>query len=228
MNKFDQFFFNKYTTDWAEVIEIAHKHITVIIDKIVLNYFLWVILPTFFYYISDLLKSFIPFFVLEIFILIVFIINIYNVFDWYNDVWIITSEWVTELNWKLFSSDSVSVKYNSIEGLELIQGWFIDTILWKWKIVINKIWWDENSFALENATNAFKVLEKIDLIQRNFEKPSEVPSDDGTNFEVVVKALSWVVEEYLWKAWPEKDTSKETQELIDRIKEIDWTIDLSN
>jgi hypothetical protein len=44
-----------------------------------------------------------------------FIKIIYNVFDWYNDVWILTEDGVTELDWKLFSNNTVSVRYKSIE-----------------------------------------------------------------------------------------------------------------
>lgn len=227
MNKFDQIFFSKYVSEWNEIIEIAHKHIIVIIDKIILNYFFWVILPTFIYYNSTLVQSMIPFFVLEIFIIGVFLKNIYDVFDWYNDVWIITSDGVTELDWKLFSANSTSVKYRSIEWLEFIQTGFIDTVLWKWDIVIHKIWW-ENNFLLQSATKPFSILEIVDTNQKAIKKLEETKEEIPQNFETVLQALSWVVEDYLWKNGYKKDMSKETKMLIEKIKKKEGTIDLSN
>lgn len=227
MNKFDQVFFSKYVSEWNEIIEIAHKHIIVIIGKIVLNYFFWVILPTFIYYNSSLIQSLIPFFILEIFIISIFFKNIYDVFDWYNDVWIITSDGVTELDWKLFSSNSTSVKYRSIEWLEFIQTGFIDTVLWKWDIVIHKIWW-ENNFLLQNATRAFSILEIIDTKQKAIKEEEENKEETPQNFETVLQALSWVVEDYLWKNGYKKDTSEETKKFIEKMKKKEGTIDLSN
>jgi len=50
-----------------------------------------------------------------VFIILIFFKNIYDIFNWYNDVWIITKDGVIELDWALFSSNSTSVKYSSIE-----------------------------------------------------------------------------------------------------------------
>lgn len=230
MNKFDQIFFKKYISEWAEVIDIAHKHIMVIIDNIILNYFFWVILPTFIYYNSLTIQSFIPFFVLEIFILFIFLKNIYDIFNWYNDVWIITKDGVTELDWALFSSNSTSVKYSSIEWLELIQTGFIDTILWKWDIIIHKVG-GENNFLLTHASRAFHVLEKIDQLQKSVKQKQQDEEKKETpeqNFETVLKALSWVVEEYLWKSGYQKDDSEEKKKLIEKVKKRAWTIDLNS
>lgn len=230
MNKFDQIFFKKYISEWAEVIDIAHKHIIVIIDNIILNYFFWVILPTFIYYNSLTVQSFVPFFVLEIFILFIFLKNIYDIFNWYNDVWIITKDGVTELDWALFSSNSTSVKYSSIEWLELIQTGFIDTILWKWDIIIHKVG-GENNFLLTHASRAFHVLEKIDQLQKSVKQKQQDEEKKETpeqNFETVLKALSWVVEEYLWKSGYQKDDSEEKKKLIEKVKKRAWTIDLNS
>jgi hypothetical protein len=92
MNNYDKVFFQKYLPEKVKMKAIIHEHIITIINKIIFNYFFLVILPSFLYYYSDRIKSFIPFFVLEAFLLGMFIWIIYEVFDWYNDVWIITNE----------------------------------------------------------------------------------------------------------------------------------------
>jgi hypothetical protein len=71
---------------------IIHEHIITILGKIFLNYFFFVLVPMFLYYTMDLLKQVLPFYVLEIFIFLMFIKIIYDIFDWYNDVWIVTNE----------------------------------------------------------------------------------------------------------------------------------------
>lgn len=229
MNKFDQAFFKKYVPDGSDMVEIAHKHIIVIIDKIILNYFFWVILPTFIYYNSITVQSFIPFFILEIFIISIFLKNIYDIFNWYNDVWILTNDGVIELDWALFSSNSTSVKYSSIEWLELVQTGFIDTVLGKWDIIIHKIGW-ENNFLLRDASGAFSVLEKVDQIQKALkqQKQAEKKEDTPQNFETVLKALSGVVEEYLWKNGYKEDDTEERKQLIEKIKKMNGTIDLNS
>lgn len=231
MNKFDQVFFSKYVTEWVEIIWIVHKHIIVIIDKIIINYFFWVILPTFLYYYSDSIKSYIPFFILEIFIIWVFIKNIYDIFNWYNDVWIITKDWVIDLEWKLFSSDSVSIKYDWVEWLELIEKWFLDSFLWKWDIVIHKVWWWEK-FMLENAANSYEIIEEIDIITNKIKKEKKAKEEEENkfqekNFETILTALSSVVEWYLSESWyKKKDSNEETEELIKETKKKNWTIDI--
>lgn len=229
MNKFDSLFFAKYIPTESKVIDIAHKHIIVIIDKILLNYVFWVILPTFIYYNSLSIQSLIPFFILEIFILCIYFKNIYDIFNWYNDVWIITNDWVIELQWSLFSSTSVSINYKSIEWLEIVQDWFIDTILWKWDIIIHKIWW-ENNFLLPSASRAYEKLEVIDKLQKSIKE--KINNEDNKekkekNFETILEALSWVVWDYIKDNWYKKDDSEEKVELIKKIKEKKWTIDLS-
>ncbi len=232
MNKFDSLFFAKYVPKESKVIDIAHKHIIVIIDKILINYIFWVILPTFIYYNSLSIQSFIPFFVLEIFILCIYFKNIYDIFNWYNDVWVITNDGVIELQWSLFSSTSVSVKYQSIEWLEIIQDWIIDTILWKWDIIIHKIWW-KNNFLLPSASKAYDKLEKIEtILKKEKSKEEEENSKKNAqskekNFETILEALSWVVWDYIKDNWYKKDDSQEKVELIKKIKEKKWTIDLS-
>lgn len=227
MNKFDKIFFAKYVSSWTKINEVIHKHIIVIIDKIIITYFFGAILPTFLYYYSDSIKTFIPFFVLEIFIIWIFIKWIYDIFNWYNDVWILTDYGVLDLEWSLFSSDSVSIKYDWIEWLQVIEAWFIDTILDKWDIVINKIWWWR--FLLEWASAPYKNIEKIDKICNEIRKNRKEKNTWfwEQNFETVLKALSGVVEDYLWKSWYQKDDSKEKEELIKEIKKRWGAIDLS-
>lgn len=241
MNKFDIIFFTQFVPSWVKIKNVVHEHIIVIINKIILNYFFWVILPTFLYYYSDKIKSLVPFFVLEIFLIWMFFKIMYDVFDWYNDVWIVTEDGITELDWYLFSNNTVSIKYRNIEWLELVQNWIIDSILWKWDLVIHKIWWEK--FVLYNASNVYEVVNQIDRISKN-KKPRTKKDDNPTdnqeeneeetpkkqekpqNEDVIIKALSKVVKDYLEENWYEKNQKED--EKIKEIAKKPWTINLSN
>jgi len=225
MNKFDRFFFKQYVSEDAVMKNVAHKHMIVILDKIILNYFFGVILPCFLYYNSQLVQSNIPFFVLEIFIICIFFKNIYDIFEWYNDAWIITNEWIIELKWEIFAANATSVRYANIEWLKIIQTGLLDTLLGKWDIVIHKIGWWENNFSLQNARNITGVLEEINQYQRSAldSAPEEISSDQS--FDTVVQALSGVIEWYLQQNGYKK-TSTLWEDDVQKIKKIPGTIDL--
>jgi hypothetical protein len=92
MNNYDKIFFKKYLPATIKMKAVIHQHLIVIINRIIFNYFFLVLLPSFLYYYSDRIKTFIPFFVLEFFLIIMFIKIIYEIIDWYNDAWIVTNE----------------------------------------------------------------------------------------------------------------------------------------
>lgn len=230
MNNYDKMFFQKYLPEGIEMKAIIHEHIIVILNKIIINYFFWVILPFFLYYYSDKIKIYIPFFWLEIFLIIMFFKWLYDILDWYNDVWIVTNEWVVNFEWKLFWINTNSVKYESIEWIELIQDWFFDTILWKWNIIIHKIWWEDEDFILHNAFVPYEAINEIEKFSKESHTEEEWEEDwwNHENYEIIVKALSGVVEDYLIKSWYKKDDSEEKEELIKKAKRYKWTIDLSD
>ncbi len=91
MNKFDEIFFSKYVSEGAEMLFVCHRHVTLIIDRIFLVLFFAVFLPAFFYFNDSFsLRSSVPFLYFEGYLAAVYLYLLYAVFDWYNDVWIIT------------------------------------------------------------------------------------------------------------------------------------------
>lgn len=177
MNTFDQIFFKKYTVEWLEIMEVIHKHVIVVCWKIFLNYFFWVVIPSFIYYTSDKIKSFIPFFVFEIFLILMFIKIVYHIFDWYNDVWIITNEWITDLDWTLFNSSNLSIKFENIEWIEIVQDWIMDNLFWKWQIVIQKAWWEE--LILDDVSRIYKAADELDRISKLSNDEDEEIEDEN-------------------------------------------------
>lgn len=193
MNSFEYTFFEKYTPEGQEIEWVIHKHFL----DICMHIFMWigmgVLLPAFLYYYSGIIQNVIPFYVLEIWLILMFIKIIYDMFDWYNDVWIITNEWVVELSWKLFWSEMTTVRYENIEWIEVQQEWIIDTLFKKWDIIIHKIW--DDSFVLKEANNPYSAADIIEEVSDEYRNSSE----KSDKFEMVVETLGWMMEEYLEK-----------------------------
>lgn len=220
MNKFDQNFFWKYVPEWQEMIEIIHTHPIGILNWLLVKLSLFAILPAMFYYNSISIQTLVPFYFLEIYLIIVYIKLVYDIFDWYNDVWIITNEWIIWLERSLFKSKSDSVSYENIEWVWVEQNGIIDKVFSKWDLLIHKIW--DDSFALANAVSPYKAVDLIESIM-NEESDEDIEQD---KFDMIMDALGWVVWNYLDK---KKEKTKKEEILEEKIKQIEkelWTIDL--
>lgn len=218
MNQFEEKFFLKYVPNWEVLKWVIHQHWLWIINIILLWLCLWALIPSFLYYYSDSLKNLIPFYYLEWFLFLVFIKIIYEMFNWYNDVWIITDEWVVELERALFSTNMKTVKYENIEWVEVEQYWIWDTIFNKWDIVIAKIWDDE--FRLFNAIIPYDAVNVIEKFSRQKWEEENDPNMD--KFDMIMEALSWVVEDYLEKKWSNNSLNKTWTRKNLKLKDEDY------
>ena len=213
-------FFKKYIPEWQEIEWIIHEHIIVIVDKIILWSSFWAFIPSFLYYNSYKLQEVIPFYWLEWILLFTFLKIFYDVFNWYNDVWIITDDSIFDLEWSLLKTKVESIKYEHIEWIEIDKNRIWDTLFNKWNIVIHKFW--DESLIIENAFSPYKAVDNIERYLHLEEEPAE------DRFEVIMNTLGWVVEEYLDRKWireeydnPEKRKKKKYEPKVD-----DYTIDL--
>ncbi|MFZ4461765.1 MAG: hypothetical protein ACOYN2_04525 [Patescibacteria group bacterium] len=104
MNQFDDLYFSKYVKEGDELLFVCHRHPILVIDNILLWCFFGVILPLFFYLqntftIADIIST--AYF--ELYLVSIYLALVYVVFDWYNDVWIITNRGVIDVDWKYFT-----------------------------------------------------------------------------------------------------------------------------
>jgi hypothetical protein len=220
MNKFEKRFFKKYIPEWQEIKWIIHEHWIVILKILFVWINMWALIPSFLYYNSIKIREVIPFYYLEWFLILVFIKIIYEIFNRYNDVWIITNSWVVDLDRALLNTDMKSVKYENIEWVWVEQIWIWDTILNKGDVVIHKIW--DDKFILKDAIIPYDAVNEIERISC-----AETEETKEDKFDIVMDALAWVVENYLKDN--KKDYSKEQDEdNINKIKNSDNTIDLRN
>jgi len=235
MNNFEKTFFKKYISEEQEVRWVIHEHWIKIADNILLRIGLFTLVPSFLLYNSLYLQDIVNFMYFEIYLIIIYLKLVYDIFNWYNDVWIITDEWVTELNWALFKTSTSSVRYENIEWIWVEQWWIWDKILNKWDIIINKIWDDE--FRLVDARVPYEALNEIERISNELKNASleEKAEAERTKFELIMDALWWVVTEYLdeknldWKKILEKKYTEKKSSKKDFSEEVvleEGTIDL--
>lgn len=222
MNKYEKLFFSKFIPDWSEVKYIVHEHMIIIFNRLVVMLWLFVFVPTFLYYLSPAFQHNIPFYIFEIYLIIIYIRIIYDVFNWYNDAWIITESSVIDLKWALFHIKVNSVSFENIEWIEVDQNWIIDSILWKWTLTIHKVW--EEFFVLKEAKIPFEALDEIEKIRE--EKKEDPNKEEKDKFELVMEALTWVVNQYLETSTWVKKKDEEKKSIEEKAKEKKWTIDL--
>ncbi len=224
INYFDQIFFSKYLNN-EEILHICHKHIIKIIDNIILWLFFWVIIPTFFYYNNSFwLQDYISFFYFKIYLVIVYIILIYQIFDWYNDVWIITNKWIIDLDWSLFKTNIVYIEYTDMRWIELQRHSFLDTLIDKWDIAIN-LEWEDSRFSLEDATSPWIIVWQIQDIIEDIKNHKN--DDDESSFDILLWALKNVVKERLKEDGVYSYTENiNNNEEIEKVLQKKWTIDL--
>lgn len=212
--------------EWDDMLGVVHEHWLKIFDNVLILLGLFTLIPSFMYYNSYRMQELIPFYFFELYIFLVFSKLIYDIFNRYNDVWIITSSWVVDLDWALFSTDMTTVKYENIEWVEVEQYGILDTIFNKWDIIIHKIWtWE---FRLPDAQIPYESLDEIE----KFSKKNTASKKDD-RFDMVMDALSWVVENYLDtngndSSKIKKPTKKLSKNYLKSIREKEWTIDLSH
>lgn len=225
MNKFDTEFFKKFIPEWHELIHIIHIHPIVILKNLIVQIILLVWLPVWLFYFSNTVKTQIPFYYFEIYLFLIFWKIIYDIFNWYNDVWIITDSSVVALDWSLFKSKTESVNFDNIEWLWVDEAGVLDKLLKKWWLIIHKIWNEE--FILEDAINPYKA---IDIIEEASSWSSESEKNiTDERFNMLLEAISGSVWDYVGKKNNNSyvnNKDKIKKEVIEKAEKSEGVIDL--
>ncbi len=199
MNQFDNLYFAKYVREEDELLFVCHRHPILIIDNILLWCFFGVIIPVFFYLqnsfgIADLVG--LGYF--ELYLIIVYGCLVYVVFDWYNDVWLITNRGIIDVDWQYFSGDVHYIEYQATHGIEVKTHSIIDSIFGKGDIYVHLETQDEK-FFLEDAVNPQGIVEYIQAVLSEIHDHKESDIDDRQPFELLLDTLTQMVREHLEK-----------------------------
>ncbi len=229
---YDEIFFSNFIKQQDdEVVDICHRHIVTILDTIVLWIFFWAIIPAFFYYNNSFhLRDMVPFLFFEGYLFLTYLILIYKIFDWYNDVWIITDKWVIDLDWQFMKTNVTYIEYSDVKWIWVIQHTFWDWILNKWEIQIHTMW-EWSTFGLTDAKNPWNIVWFIQWILDEAEKKKK--DKDVTFNDKFFNTIKWVIKDYLEREWmqqepdyvPDAEVIKNEQAL-NRALGKKWTIDL--
>ena len=158
MNKFDALFFSQYVNQNETVTDVFHRHFLVIVEDIVLWTFFAVLIPGFLYS-QDIfqIQSGVSQFSFTMYLLLIYSILMYKLFDWYADVWIATDVTIVDVKWRYFTSNLLYIPYEKIEGIEVkTRSWF--TAMIGMSDVVVKLAGQE-SFVLTSAANPTAIVE---------------------------------------------------------------------
>ena len=120
MNNFDNLFFRTYIGSDNDIKKVFHRHVFIILEDIILWVFFALCIPMFLYS-QDIfsLQSSIPSIYVSLYMLFIYAILIYKLFDWYVDVWIMTESTIIDMRWRWFSANILYIPYDKIEGIQV-------------------------------------------------------------------------------------------------------------
>ena len=187
-------FYQKHIPEWQAIQAIIHQHWLTVIDNFILWLSFWALLPSFLYYQSERLQELIPFYVLEWILFLVFVKIVYELFNWYRDVWIITDHAVYDLEWSLLKTRMESIHFENIEWVEIDKHRIWDNIFNKGDIIIHKFWTEE--LAIYNAYAPYKSVDILEDFIHPKDEPEEVDNiiefltDKSNPWALVVVSMS--------------------------------------
>lgn len=222
MNSYEKYFFKRYLPEGSEIHHVIHRHIILILDRFFIFIFWLVLLPSFIYTQSYRVQELVPFFYFEMYLFMMFLKIIYDIFNWYNDVWIITQDNLYDVKWSLFKSNIESVHYDNIEWVETEQNGFIDMVLGKWNLVIHKH--GDDTLRIMDVSRPF---ESSNILSEFTHKEEAEPEKD--RFELILHTLWGIVNEYLNRQGIRETPGglqNKQEEYIEEIATDDGTIDL--
>lgn len=182
--------YKKYIPEGQEIQEIIHQHWLTVMDSFILWLSFGALIPSFLYYQSERLRDFIPFYVIELLLFFVFLKIVYELFNWYFDVWIVTDKAIYDLEWSLLKTNLESIHFENIEWVEIDKHRIWDSIFAKGDIIIHKFW--EEALAIYNANKPYRA---VNIIESYIHPEGE--DEDADRFDMIMDALSGVVSEHL-------------------------------
>jgi hypothetical protein len=213
----------------GELLFVCHRHVVRIIDHISVVLFFAVFLPAFFYYNDSFhLRSLVPFGYFEGYLAAVYAYLLYGVFDWYNDVWLITDHGIIDVDWNVFTTNQIHLDYRSIHGIEIRRDSIFDSLLGKGDIEIH-LHGEEDDFRLEEAANPDGIVEYVQNVIDEFEHGNFEDEGDRKPFEILLETLTDMVREHLERKgeYMSESDRRAAEETVRKALRRKSTIDLS-
>lgn len=224
MNKFDSLFFAQYIGAEEKVEQVFHRHFFVIIEDILLWVFFGVVVPSFLYYydIFGIQAVIIPIYV-SVYLLLIYAILIYKIFDWYADVWVATTTTLIDVKWRWFTSHLLYIPYEKIEGIEVRTHSWVAAIFRMSDVVVKLVGQEE--FILASARDASAIISFLQDATKHKKVEHGVEKEP---FNILVDALSNVVKWHLvtqGKTYITRDYVEKLDETLTQWVPIDLRTD---
>lgn len=193
MNKFDSLFFAQYISTEEKIEQVFHRHFFVIVEDILLWVFFGLVIPAFLYYYDVLgMQAGIPTLYMSGYLLVIYAILIYKIFDWYADVWVATTTTLIDVKWRWFTSHLLYIPYEKIEGIEVRTHSWVAAIFRMSDVVIKLMGQEE--FVLASARDAGNLVSYLQEATKYKKNEHEIQKEP---FNILVDALSDVVKGHL-------------------------------
>lgn len=129
----------------------------------------------------------------------VYLALIFQVFDWYNDVWIITNRGIVDVTWNIFSGSTSYLAYEAVKGIEVKSNSILDSVFDKGDIWIH-LDDEHHEFYLPDASGPQSIVEYIHAVideMHSHNEEEEHHVDDRQPFELLLDTLTDMVREHL-------------------------------
>lgn len=215
MNNFDSLFFRGYIGADEEIQQVFHRHFFVIVEDMVLWVFFWLVIPAFLYGqdLFGIRTSLGNEMYAYIYMLLMYALLMYKIFDWYVDVWIATERTIVDMKWKWFSSDLLYIPYDKIEWVEIrTRSWWA-ALLGMSDVVVKLNGGDQ--FTLFSAKNPNAIIAFLQDAAKG--KWHHIAEDEREPFDILVDTLSDVVKGHLTTRGKEYITRDYVEKLDDTL-----------
>jgi Bacterial PH domain len=186
----------------------------VILEDVIVWIFFAVLLPAFFYYFDLFgIQAGVTSLTVAIYLIVIYGVLMYKVFDWYADVWIGTTTTLIDVKWRWFTSNLLYIPYEKVEGIEVRTSSWITALVGMSDVVIKLAWHEE--FSLRSARNPWELVEYLQNATKH--KKAGHGADDKEPFDILVDTLSDVVKWHLTTRGKEYITRDYVEKLDDTL-----------
>ncbi|PJC36540.1 hypothetical protein CO046_05180 [Candidatus Peregrinibacteria bacterium CG_4_9_14_0_2_um_filter_53_11] len=158
------FLFRSYLGDGEKIIFVIHRHVFMQAKDFMKIMFFGLLIPAFLWWLFPPFGA-----VAGIWLGLGLIRFIYEFFDWYYDVWLVTNVSITEIVWQgFFEKSSARIEYHIIQGIGYEVKGFVRTIFNYGTITLDKF--TGNSSVFDGAMNPKRKAELLTQAQDEFVK----------------------------------------------------------
>lgn len=195
-NRLEKMFLQKHLEEDEFVFYVIHKHWIEIVNPMIKRSIIWIVLPLIFVWLYPALYLYaFSWFVF------VFFMAMYNFFDWYLDVMLLTDLSIIDCEWNwFFKNNSSRMPYESVDAVYYEHDWISSSGFNYWNLEIEREWWNRTVF--KNCSNPKKAELKILEAQRRRETNWVVDLD------WLKRLLSRVVAEHMEGEWNEEQKKR--------------------